>query len=115
MYKEKVKKYHDMKLTRKDFHASKKVFLYNSQMKLEVGKLRTKWEDYNSINESNILIFCDNSVVINLIKNHVLHSRVKHIEIKHHFIRNSVQNEVIDLKFVSIDDQLVDIFTKSSY
>jgi len=41
-----------------------------------------------------------------------LHSRAKHIEIKHHFIRDHVQKGIIDLQFVSTDEQLVDIFTK---
>jgi len=36
----------------------------------------------------------------------------KHIEIKHHFIRDHVQNGTMDLQFVPIDDQLANIFTK---
>ena len=37
---------------------------------------------------------------------------MKHIEIRHHFIRDHVQNEDIILEFISIEDQLADIFTK---
>jgi len=36
----------------------------------------------------------------------------KHIEIKHHFIRDHVQKGTLDLQFVSTDEQLADIFTK---
>jgi len=46
-------------------------------------------EDYQ-INANSIPIFCDNTVVICLSKNPILHSRAKHIEIKHHFIRDYV-------------------------
>ena len=38
---------------------------------------------------------------------------MKHIEIRHHFIRDHVQNEDITLEFVPTKNQLADIFTKS--
>ncbi|KAG8661856.1 hypothetical protein MANES_01G050766v8 [Manihot esculenta] len=40
------------------------------------------------------------------------HSRIKHIEIRHHFIRDHVQNGDINLEFVPIEKQLADIFTE---
>ena len=57
-------------------------------------------------------IKCDNTSSISLLKNLVLHSRTKHIELRHHFLRDHVQNQEIILEFVPIDFQLVDIFTK---
>ena len=41
-----------------------------------------------------------------------MHSKTKHIQICHHFIRDHVQRDDIRLKFIQIDLQLVDIFTK---
>jgi len=41
--------------------------------------------------------FYDNNVAISLSQNSILHSRVKHVEIKHHFIRDHVQKGIIDL------------------
>ena len=38
--------------------------------------------------------------------------RTKHIEIKHHFIRDYVQKGVIDIQLIDIDHQWPDIFTK---
>ena len=48
--------------------------------------IKNQLEDYN-IYESKIPIYCDNKVAISLSKNPTLHSRSKHIEIKHHFIK----------------------------
>jgi len=47
-----------------------------------------------------------------LSKNPILHSRAKHIEIKHHFIRDYVQKGVLDIQFIDTDNQWDDIFTK---
>ena len=60
----------------------------------------------------HIPIRCDNTSGINLSKNPVLHSRTKHIEIRHHFIRNHVQKCDRVLEFVETNKQLADIFTK---
>ena len=58
----------------------------------------------------SVPIFCDNTSVINLTKNPVHHSRTKHIDIRHHFIREHVQNGHIILDFVNSNNQLADIF-----
>nr|KYP34309.1 Copia protein [Cajanus cajan] len=55
---------------------------------------------------------CDNTSAINLTKNPILHSRTKHIEMRHHFLRDHVQNNDFVVKFVETNKQLVDIFTK---
>ena len=62
--------------------------------------------------ESNIPILCDNTAAICLSKNPILHSRAKHIEIKHHFIRDYVQKGIVTLKFIDTEHQWADIFTK---
>ena len=55
---------------------------------------------------------CDNTSAINLSKNPVLHFRTKHIEIRHHFIKDHIQKGDIELVFVPTENQLADIFTK---
>ena len=57
-------------------------------------------------------IFCDNTSTINLTKNPVYHSRTKHIDIRHHLIREHVQNGHIIPDFVNSNNQLAYIFTK---
>lgn len=66
--------------------------------------MKYQLEDYQ-ISGSNIPSFCDNTVVICLIKNPIQHSRPNHIEIKHHFIRDYVHRGIIDIQFVNIDHQ----------
>ncbi|GJR26046.1 retrovirus-related pol polyprotein from transposon TNT 1-94 [Tanacetum coccineum] len=55
---------------------------------------------------------CDNKSAIALCCNNVQHSRSKHIDIRHHFIKEQVENEVVELYFVRTEYQLADIFTK---
>jgi len=73
--------------------------------------VRNQLEDY-SLRYTSVLIFCDNTSAINLSKNPIQHSRSKHIEIKHHFIRDHVQKKNIALSFVDTENQLADIFKK---
>jgi hypothetical protein len=56
--------------------------------------------------------FCDNESVVKLANNPVQHSRTKHINIHHHFLRDHVAKGDIILEGVRSEDQLADIFTK---
>ncbi|KAK4379273.1 hypothetical protein RND71_001135 [Anisodus tanguticus] len=68
-------------------------------------------DDYEFIN--NILIlYCDNLSAINIFKNPVRHSRTKHIDIRHHFLRDLVEKQLVQIEHVDILHQLADIFTK---
>ena len=62
--------------------------------------------------QEHLTIYCDNTSAINISKNLVQHFRTKHIEIRHHFIREFVENGTLTLKFIHADDQKVDLFTK---
>ncbi|GLT28090.1 hypothetical protein SLA2020_030460 [Shorea laevis] len=64
------------------------------------------------ITMDHIPIKCDNTSAINLTKNPIQHSRTKHIEIRHHFIKDHVANCDVELLFVDTKNQLADIFTK---
>nr|GEZ03224.1 hypothetical protein [Tanacetum cinerariifolium] len=62
---------------------------------------------------NKIPLYCDNRSAIALYYNNVQHSRSKHIDIRHHFIREQVEKGVVKLCFVTTDYQLADIFTKA--
>ncbi|GJU71025.1 hypothetical protein Tco_1262430 [Tanacetum coccineum] len=57
-------------------------------------------------------IMCDNKGAIDLSKNPVQYSRTKHIEIRHHFLRDNVQKGNISIEKVASEDNIADIFTK---
>nr|GFA75994.1 copia protein [Tanacetum cinerariifolium] len=58
-------------------------------------------------------MYYDNQSAIALSCNSVQHSRSKHIDIRHHFIKEHVEKKVVELYFVETKYQLVDIFTKA--
>ncbi len=60
-----------------------------------------------------VVIYCDNISSILLVNNAIFHARTKHIEVHYHFIREKFLAKEIDLIHVSIEDQVVDIFTKA--
>ena len=68
-------------------------------------------EDFN-LRYTKIPILHDNTSAINLAKNPIQHSRSKHIDIKHHFIRDHIQKGDIEVNFINIENQIVDRFTK---
>jgi hypothetical protein len=61
---------------------------------------------------SKIPLLCDNKSTIKLANNPVQDSRTKHIDIRHHFLRDHEAKGDIALGHVSTERQLADIFTK---
>nr|GEY79219.1 putative copia-type protein [Tanacetum cinerariifolium] len=66
---------------------------------------------YHSTQTSKIM--CDNKAGIQISKNPVQHDRTKHIEVDRHFIKEKLENWIIELPFVRSKDQLTDILTKA--
>ena len=60
-----------------------------------------------------VQIFCDNTSAINIAKNPVQHKRTKHIDIRHHFLRDNVEKGLISMNFCTTEEQIADIFTKA--
>jgi len=56
---------------------------------------------------------CDNTSAINISKNPCQHKRTKHIDIRHHFLRDNVEKGLISMNFCTTDKQIADIFTKA--
>jgi hypothetical protein len=61
---------------------------------------------------TKIPLLCDNESAIKLANNPVSHSRTKHIDIRHHFLRDHETKGDIEFRHVSTEKQLADIFTK---
>ena len=58
-------------------------------------------------------IHCDNQSCVKLSENPVFHDKLKHIEIKYHYIRDMVQKGAVKLQYVTIDDQIANVLTKT--
>ncbi|GJX92018.1 copia protein, partial [Tanacetum coccineum] len=67
--------------------------------------------DYN-IRLDDVQIMCDNKGTIDLSKNLVQHTQTKHIEIRHHFLRDNVQNGHFSIEKVLSVDNIADILSK---
>ena len=69
----------------------------------------------NSINviiSEPIIIYEDNNGCISIAKNLTSHKRSKHIDIKYHFSREQVEENVIKLKYMPTGEQIADALTK---
>nr|GEY38110.1 hypothetical protein [Tanacetum cinerariifolium] len=73
--------------------------------------MRSQLTDYVS-DFNKIHLHCDIRSAIALCCNNVQHSRSKHIDIRHHLIREQVEKGVVELYFVTTDNQLSDILPK---
>ncbi len=78
----------------------------------EVAWLRKLLGDLGLHVDRQVVIYYDNLSSIQLARNLVFHAQTKHIEVHYHFIREKVLVGEIDLIYVNIEDQVVDIFTK---
>nr|CAN68480.1 hypothetical protein VITISV_007280 [Vitis vinifera] len=58
------------------------------------------------------IVYCDNVGATQLSSNLVFHSRMKHMAVDYHFLRDQVQSGALRVAHVSSADQLVDLLTK---
>ncbi|GKF35540.1 hypothetical protein Tco_0112298 [Tanacetum coccineum] len=68
--------------------------------------MRSQLKDYG-FDFNKIPVYCDNKSA------NIQHSQSKQIDIRHHFIREQVENRVVELYFVETNYQLADILTKA--
>ena len=74
--------------------------------------IRQQLRDFH-VDTGCIPIFCDNTSAINIAKNPCQHKRTKHIDIRHHFLRDNVEKGLISMQFCATENQIADIFTKA--
>jgi hypothetical protein len=59
-----------------------------------------------------VTLMWDNTSAISVAKNPVLHKRMRHLERRHHFLRDHIEKGDIEMKYIDTERQLADIFTK---
>ena len=91
--------------------ATKAEYIVAAACASQILWLKQQLEDYK-IDLGALEIRCDNTSAINVSKNPVHHSRTKHIDVRHHFLRDHVEKGNIKLTHIRTEDQIADIFTK---
>jgi hypothetical protein len=57
-------------------------------------------------------LMCDNTSAISVAKNPVFQKKMRHVERRHHFLRDHVEKGDIEMRCIDTERQLADIFTK---
>ncbi|XP_068336574.1 secreted RxLR effector protein 161-like [Pyrus communis] len=75
--------------------------------------LRFVLEDFKELHVGATPLQCDNTAAIAIIKNLVFHQKTKHIDQRCHFIKDALQEGIIDLVYGPTEEQMADTFTKA--
>jgi hypothetical protein len=59
-----------------------------------------------------VSLMCNNTNDILVAKNSVFHKRMRHLERRHHFLRDHVEKGDNEMRYIDTERQFIDIFTK---
>ena len=78
------------------------------------AKWMTSWyTELNQFYDLPITVYCDNEAAVTLAKNANGHSKIKHISMKAHWIREIVEAKEVLVKGISSEENVTDIFMKA--
>ena len=60
-----------------------------------------------------MLLYCDNQSAIAMVKNDQYHAHTKHIDIRYHFIHETVAHNTVKIQYCPTDQMIANIFTKA--
>lgn len=75
--------------------------------------LRQLYTELDNGNVKPILIHCDNQGAIKLAEMDCYKARSKHIDIRHHFVREKIENSIIELEYIPTNEMAADSLTKA--
>ncbi|GJR14052.1 retrovirus-related pol polyprotein from transposon TNT 1-94 [Tanacetum coccineum] len=108
----KIVSWSSKKQTSTSISSTKAEYIAMSGCCAQILWMRSQLSDYGFA-YNHIPLYYDNKRAIALCCNNIQHSRSKHIDIRHHFIKEQVEKGVVELYFVGTEYQLADIFTKA--
>ncbi len=73
---------------------------------------RTMLSNINMLAEGPSMLYGDNTAAIAIARNDMIHTRVKHLDVKLHFIRDRITMNEVDVEHIDTKGQLADIMTK---
>ena len=68
---------------------------------------------HSKLSDSPHLLYGDNQGAIALATNPIAHKRTKHIDIRHHYLRDLVEQKTLKLQYIPTGENLADILTKN--
>ena len=75
--------------------------------------LRNLLEGLGYPQEEPTVLYSDNQSAITLTRDAQFHARSKHFDVQNHFVREKVENGIVDIIYVPTDDNIADVFTKA--
>ncbi|KAL6350328.1 hypothetical protein AAG906_004277 [Vitis piasezkii] len=75
--------------------------------------LRLLLQDLGYLSRQPIRLFCDNKVACDIAHNPIQHDRTKHVEVDRFFIKEKLDDKIVELPKIRSEDQLADILTKA--
>lgn len=79
---------------------------------VEITWLQSLFKEVHVPQSKCPIMWCDNIGATYLMANPIFHTRMKHIEIAFHFVRDKVAKHTLEVRYISTKDQLADILTK---
>nr|CAN73122.1 hypothetical protein VITISV_024228 [Vitis vinifera] len=76
-----------------------------------VGGNLVTWKSY--LSRQPIRLFCDNKVACDIAHNPIQHDRTKHVEVDRFFIKEKLDDKIVELPKIRSKNQLADILTKA--
>ncbi|KAL6339865.1 hypothetical protein AAG906_034953 [Vitis piasezkii] len=85
---------------------------------MALGLCETLWlrlllQDLGYLSRQPIRLFCDNKAACDIAHNPIQHDRTKHVEVDRFFIKEKLDDKIVELPKIRLEDQLVDILTKA--
>ena len=59
------------------------------------------------------VVYCDNQIVIHFSKNSTFHARLKHIDVRYHWMRDVLNDNLFELEKIHTNHNDSDMLTKS--
>ena len=64
------------------------------------------------LKQRDYIVHCDSKCVIDLNKNTMYHARTKHIDVRYHWIKKVIEEQLFQIRNIHIDKNTIDIMTK---
>ncbi len=78
----------------------------------ELKWIQSLLTELDLLSDTAPILYCDSQSAIQISENDKHHNRTKHIDIRHHFVRDAIRANRLELKWLQTDQQPADILTK---